>query len=303
MMLWVPGPGFVESVARAGLATTADVYAADGVPPGLAAEVEFYVPVHPFRANGLDLLEEMSGLRVLQVLSSGVDHVLPRVPGGVVVCNAPVLHARATAETAMSLILASLNHVSAWVDGQRHGVWRDPGPRAGLAGKTVLIVGYGSVGRALAAMLAGFGVRVIPVARRRRDGVAGIESLSELVGVADVVVVAAPLTEATRGMFGRENLRRLRDGALLVNVSRGPLVDTDALVEQVSSGRIRAALDVTNPEPLPQGHPLWMCPGVLISPHVGGNMVDFEDRAVVFVAEQVSRYLGGRPLLNVVRRP
>jgi phosphoglycerate dehydrogenase-like enzyme len=203
----------------------------------------------------------------------------------------------------MSLMLASLNHVPAWVHSQRQATWSDPGPRAGLSGKTVVVVGYGAVGRALATMLTGFEVAVVPVARRARPGVAAIDELPGLLPMADVLVVAAPLTPATRGLIGQEALVRLPQGALLVNVSRGGLVDTAALLEHARSGRIRAALDVTDPEPLPDGHPLWECPGVLISPHVGGDMADFQQRAVSFVSEQLCRYEQGLPLRNIVAGP
>ncbi|MGH3904232.1 MAG: 2-hydroxyacid dehydrogenase [Pseudonocardiaceae bacterium] len=277
------------------------VYSGDQYPPNSLEQVGCYVVPHPFVPQSLDLLPEMPHLEVLQLLSSGVDHVLPRVPRHVVVCNAPDLHAQATAEVGLSLILASLNHVPSWVGAQRQRLWRDPGPRPRLVGKCVLLLGYGAVGRALEVMLGGFDVRLVRVARRSRPGVAGVDELMELLPNADIVVIAAPLTEQSRWLVGRTALARMRPGTLVVNISRGPVVDTDALVEQLGSGRLRAALDVTDPEPLPPDHPLWRCPGTLISPHVGGNTADFRQRAVRFIREQLRRFLVGEHLANVVR--
>lgn len=274
-------------------------------PQGLRRQesnVEIFVLPHPADAGSLDLVSTMRRLKFLQALSSGVDHVIAAVPEHVPLFNAPSLHARATAETAMSLLLASLNNVPAWSEAQRRGVWSDPGPRVGLVGKTVAILGFGAVGQALAGMLAGFDVRVLPVARRSRPGVHGVVDLPELVGGVDVLVVSVPLSHETRGLVDQDLLGRMKDGSLLINVARGPVVDSDALLAEVSSGRLRAGLDVVDPEPLPDGHPLWACPGVLISPHVGGNTRDFWDRAAAFVDEQLERFVLGSPLRHPVER-
>ncbi len=268
-----------------------------------AEGVEFFVLPSRRLPATLGLLPGLPDLKVVQLLSSGADHVLAHVPTGVRVCNAPSLHAQATAEVGISLILASLNHVPAWVAAQHRGEWHDPGPRPMLSGKTVLLLGYGAVGEALATMLAGFGVRLLRVARRARPGIAPVSQFPDLLPDADVVVVAAALTDQTRGLVDDGVLRRMRDGALLVNLSRGQLVDTGALLSHLQSGRIRAALDVTDPEPLPPDHPLWTCPGVLISPHVGGRAADFRDRAVTFVRDQVRRYAAGSALWHVVTGP
>lgn len=257
---------------------------------------------HPFVRESVDVLRGLPDLEVVQLLSSGTEHVSVHLPEGLRLCNAPNLHAQPTAEVAMSLILASLNHVPDWVQGQHDRRWLTPPPRPRLVGKTVLIVGAGAVSDALAAMLAGFEVDLVRVARRERPGVVGVDRLRDLLPSAHVAVLAAPLTDETRGIFGDDMLGAMRDGALLVNVARGPLVDTDALLQHVRGGRIRAALDVTDPEPLPSDHELWSCPGVLVSPHVGGDTADFRERAVAFLAVQLKRFAAGEPLLNEVYR-
>jgi phosphoglycerate dehydrogenase-like enzyme len=171
-----------------------------------------------------------------------------------------------------------------------------------LAGKTVLIVGYGSIGAAIEARMTPFGVTMVRVARSAREQpkVSAISELHSLLPAADVVVLIVPLTEATMGLMGAKEIARMKPGALLVNAARGPVVVTDALVEALQAGRIRAALDVTDPEPLPVGHPLWTAPNCLITPHVGGSTPEFIHRAFRFAAEQVRRFVAGQPLENVV---
>jgi phosphoglycerate dehydrogenase-like enzyme len=259
-------------------------------------DVEFAVLPSRSRPEGLALLNALPQLRVVQLLSSGVDHLASDLPGGVLVCNAPELHATPTAELAVTLILAAFNHTAAWHAGHRQAEWVVPPPRRTLRDSTVVLIGYGAVGRELAPVLAAFGASVFPVARHARDGVAAIDQLADLLPTADVVVVAAALTEHTRGLVNADLLDRMLPGALLVNLARGALVDTDALVSRLHTGQITAALDVTDPEPLPTDHPLWTAPGVLISPHVGGKTVDFRVQAVNFLRAQLLRCAsGGRP--------
>ncbi len=185
-------------------------------------------------------------------------------------------------------------------DGQRAGRWgRVRGDD--LAGRTVLIVGHGSIGRALEARLAPFEVKFLRVARRARDGVHAVPDLPGLLPQADVVVLLVPLTKETRGLMGAANLGLMKEGALLVNASRGAVVDGEALLVALTAGRIRAALDVTDPEPLPEGHPLWHAPHVLITPHVAGTTPLFRARAERFRRRQIGHALEGEPLENVVR--
>jgi phosphoglycerate dehydrogenase-like enzyme len=171
-----------------------------------------------------------------------------------------------------------------------------------LAGKTVLIIGYGSIGAAIEARLAPFGVTVVRVARtpKQNPPVSSVDQLPPLLPNADIIVAIVPLTPETRGLLGKKEISLMKKGALLVNAARGPVVDTDALVEALNAHHIRAALDVTDPEPLPAGHPLWSAPNCLITPHVGGSTPEFIHRAFRFGAEQVRRFLNGQPLENVV---
>lgn len=296
MKAWVP----FDELMDAQLPLEVDRFPEEGVRPD-SQQVRFVALPHPFIPESLDVLRELPDLKVVQLLSSGVDHVWRAVEPGVQLCNAPNLHAQATAEIGMSLMLAALNHVPNWVLSQRDRLWQMPTSRPRLAGKTVLIVGAGAVATALTRMLGGFGVELIKVARRARPGVEGVDRIRDLLPRADVVVVAAPLTIETRGLIGEEALRLMRDGTLVVNIARGPLVDTEALLRHVRAGRILAALDVTDPEPLPPDHELWTCPGVLISPHVGGDTADFRLRAVAFLQDQLERFAAGQPLLNVVK--
>ncbi|MYW63700.1 dihydrofolate reductase [Streptomyces sp. SID8379] len=252
-------------------------------------------------------LPRMTSVRAVQTLSAGVDHVqggLKYLRPGVQLCNARGVHDASTAELALTLILASLRGVPDFVRGQDRGEWRS-GFRQALADKNVLIVGYGAIGAAIEDRLVPFEVaRVARVARSARTTERGpVHALADLPGLlseADVVIVVTPLTEDTRGLVGADFLARLKDGALLVNVGRGPVVDTKALLAELESGRILAALDVTDPEPLPREHPLWQAPGVLISPHVGGPTSAFLPRAKRLLAAQLNRFAAGEGLDNVV---
>jgi phosphoglycerate dehydrogenase-like enzyme len=270
-------------------------------------------------------LPEMTGLRVVQTLSAGVDHVTPylsQLPSGVRLCNARGVHEASTAELTLALILASLRGIPRFVQGQEAEEWH-AGFYPALADRTVMIIGYGSIGAAIEDRLAPFECeRIVRVARTARPSPAttlptkrsalppsiepprgpvhALSELPELLPTADVVILSTPLTEATKGLAGADFLARLKDGALLVNMARGPVVDTKALLAELESGRIQAALDVTDPEPLPAGHPLWHAPGVLISPHVGGSTSAFLPRAKRLLRAQVGRFVAGEPLENVV---
>jgi phosphoglycerate dehydrogenase-like enzyme len=294
--VWVP---YRRVVADLPASFTVDVYDGRGAPPD-PLDVVFYVAPYTFAREPLELLGRMPALRVVQTLTAGYEHVLPYLPEGVTLCNAGRTHDTSTAELAVTLILASLRGIPDFVRGQDAGQWRH-GRRDSLADSTVLIVGYGGIGAAVERRLAGFEVEVLRVARRERDGVAGPAALPDLLPRADVVVICVPLTTGTRGMVDAGFFARMRDGALLVNVSRGPVVDTGALVPEVSRGRLRAALDVTEPEPLPPGHPLWTAPEVLLTPHVGGNSTAFLPRARRLIVDQLRRFAAGEPLHHVVR--
>ena len=262
-------------------------------------DVVFYVPRYMGPADDLALMARMPRLAVVQLLTAGYENALRHLPPGVTLCNAGGVHDASTAELAVGLALASLRGLDAFARAMPSGAWLY-GRREALADKRVLVIGAGGVGRAIRDRLEPFEVDVVMVGRSARPGVLTAADVPALLPSVDVVILAVPLTEQTHRMVDTAFLSRMRDGALLVNVARGPVVDTDALVDQVASGRIRAALDVTDPEPLPPDHPLWTLPGVLISPHVGGNTSAFLPRARRLVEEQLRRFAAGEPLLSVV---
>ena len=265
--------------------------------PASVDEVEFYVPPYQLGAKGNDLLARMPRLRVVQTLTAGVEHIRAAVPDGVTLCNGRGIHDTSTAELVLALTLASLRGIPAFVREQDRQVW-DQRSLPALADKRVLIVGYGSIGEAIERRLLPFEVDVVKVARRARPDVHGFEDLRSLVPEADVVVLVVPLTEQTRGMADAAFLSSMKDDALLVNVARGAVVDTDALLAELRTERIAAALDVFDVEPLPAGHPLWSAPRLLISPHVGGASSAMWPRAYRLVREQLGRFAAGEPLAN-----
>ncbi|MFJ8059908.1 2-hydroxyacid dehydrogenase [Streptomyces sp. NPDC096142] len=252
-------------------------------------------------------LERMRNLQVVQTLTAGIDDMtasLSSIAPGVRLCNARGVHEASTAELALALTLASLRGIPGFVRAQQQERWQGDFHPA-LADRSVLIVGYGAIGSAIEDRLTPFELaRVARVARSARATARGpVHPLAELPALlpeADVVILSTPLDETTRHLVDAEFLARMKDGALLVNVARGPVVDTKALLTELESGRITAALDVTDPEPLPQGHPLWQAPGVLISPHVGGPTSAFLPRAKRLVADQLGRFVNHEPLRNVI---
>lgn len=282
-------------------------------------EVEFWVA--PTSAKGFQqVLPHIHGLRVVQSMLAGVDWLKKLVPEGVVLCDGQGMHNIPTAEWTIAAILSSLKFFPFYRDLQHSGEWQrlteaDATYRQLHRGeklttfkvlqeelyeKRVLIVGYGSIGRSIEERLLAFGAEVIRVARQAREGVESVDRLLDLLPEADIVVLIVPLTPETTGLVGTKELAKMKQGALLVNASRGPVVQTDALVEALQSGRIRAALDVSDPEPLPKDHPLWTAPNLLITPHIAGSSPRSMERAIGFAAQQVSRYLKGEPLKNIV---
>jgi phosphoglycerate dehydrogenase-like enzyme len=279
-------------------------YYAGGERPALDA-VEFYVPDYMGSSEAIEVVAEMPALKVVQTQTAGFENLLPHLRDGVTLCNARGVHDASTAELAVGLILASYRRLPQAVKNQERGVWPSTYQEFddSLADRTVLILGYGSIGEALERRLDGFECEIIRVARRARDGVHPITELPGLLPRADVVVLLTPATDETRGLVDAKFLAQLKDGALLVNVARGVIVDTEALLAELTSERIRAALDVTDPEPLPAGHPLWSAPNVLINPHRGGASTAFAPRVARLVRAQLERFATGVPLINVVAGP
>ncbi len=269
---------------------------------GDATQAQVWVP----RSAGATLpergfFESLPRLQLVQLVSAGAERFVGQVPEGVVLCNARGAHTPATAEWAMAATLAAQRGIPFFVREQVAGRWSFT-TQSSLVGARVLIVGAGDIGATIGRMLAGFDVELTYVARTAREGVRATADLPQLLPHADVVILIVPVTPETRGMVDAAFLAAMPDGALLVNAARGVVVDTDALLAELTAGRLRAALDVTDPEPLPEGHPLWSAPGVLITPHVGGEVPQTPARATAAAVEQIARVLAGEPLANVVDR-
>lgn len=277
----------------------ADVWTGGEDLPESADQVEYVVLPFAVKPETISKIAALPSLKTIQILSAGADHILPYIPSHITLCNARGAHTASTAEWAVGAMVASIRNFPRFAVAQRDGHW-DYVQSEPVGGKHVLIVGYGDIGAAVERRLAGWDVTVERVARHARDGVHAIGELPELLPNADVVVILLPVTDETRQFVNKDFLRAMKDGALLVNAARGVIVDTDALLEELNSGRIRAALDVTDPEPLPAGHPLWQAPGLLLTPHVGGAIFASRERAYKVVSEQLARLAAGEPLLNVI---
>lgn len=262
--------------------------------------------VLPFLTQGSTLPQLRTvTTRLVQSQSIGYENVVGQLPDGLSYANAAGVHEASTAEHALALTLAAQRRLPDFVRAQQRHSW-EYGFTDSLADRRVLVLGHGGVGKAVAARLAPFEADVTVVASHGRDEdgirVHGIDELPALLPAAEVVILTLPANDATRHLVDDAFLRALPDGALVVNVGRGPLVDTDALVDHVRRGRIRAALDVTDPEPLPGDHPLWTLDGVLISPHVGGSSEAMRPRIALLIRRQIERLLSGEEPLNVVLR-
>jgi phosphoglycerate dehydrogenase-like enzyme len=283
-------------------------------------DVDFWI-VPFYRKDAALAFQQLRGVRVAQSLMAGVDWILPWLPPTVTLCDGRGIHDISASEWVLAAILATMKRIPLYRDLQNQQQWRgfatitdgflsEPGPARGqytvlaedLSGKTVLIVGYGSIGAAIEARLTPFGVNILRIARsaRPQPPVSAIADLHTLLPLADVVILIVPLTAATQALIGAPELALMKRGALLVNAARGPVVDTDALVAALQQHHIRAAVDVTDPEPLPAGHPLWSAPNCLITPHIGGSTPEFIHRAFRFAASQVRRFLLNQPLENIV---
>ncbi|MGV1047259.1 MAG: NAD(P)-dependent oxidoreductase [Solirubrobacterales bacterium] len=279
---------------------TVDVWTGDGAPPP-GDEVDLWVPGWEHSgASFAHLLAQIPGPRIIQLLTAGYDDVLPYVPDRVVLCNAGGVHDPIVAEWVLGAILAMLRRLPEYIR------WQDAGEircveGESLTGKTVLLLGYGSIAQAVETRLKPFGVEVLRVARGARDGVHSVAELPTLLPRCQVVVVLAPLNDTTRGMVDAAFLRALPDDALLVNAARGAILDQQALAHEVASGRLRAALDVSDPDPLPAGHPLLALPGVLYTPHVANVTSRTTANVFGFVGEQARRLAEGAAPANIVK--
>jgi len=285
-------------------------------------EIDVWIP-DPYSTKAIRAWPHLRGVKLVLAMMAGTEWIPSTVGPHVTICNAHGAHNISTAEWTVAAILTVLKYFPLYLDIQRSGIWKrrfeasahyakitgdthtsyPPVLAEELTGKTVLLVGYGAIGKEIERMLDPFAVQMIRVARTARSEpeVHAVSELDSLLPRVDVVILILPSTAESRGLIGKRQLGLLRQGALLVNAARGPIVETDALVEALSAGRIRAALDVTEPEPLPEGHPLWRCPNLLLTPHIGGSTPQFAPRALGAVADELRRYVNGEPLRNVVQ--
>jgi phosphoglycerate dehydrogenase-like enzyme len=285
-------------------------------------DIDVWIP-DPYPTRAIKAWPRLRGVRLVLSLMAGTEWIPGTVGPHVTICNARGGHNISTAEWTLASILAMLKYFPLYLDIQRSGKWKrrfeasahytsitgdtrplyPPVMLEELTGKTVLLVGYGSIGQDIERMLAPFNVDLLRVARspRRDPEVHAVSELESLLPRAQVVILILPATPESHKLIGARQLALMPQGALLVNAARGPIVDTDALVDALNAGRIRAALDVTDPEPLPDGHPLWSCPNLLLTPHVGGSSPEFAPSALRIAADELRRYIAGEPLKNVVQ--
>ena len=285
-------------------------------------DIDVWIP-DPYTMRAVRTWPHLRGVKLVLCLLAGTEWIPATVGPHVTICNAHGAHNISTAEWTLAAILAMLKYLPLYLDIQRSGVWKrrfeasahyaeinngatevyPPVMGEELTGRSVLLIGYGAIGKEVERMLAPFDARITRVARsaRTEPQVHAVSKLDSLLPSAEIVILILPATEESRGLIGARQLSLMRQGALLVNAARGPIVDTDALVAALQSGRIRAAIDVTEPEPLPEGHPLWHCPHLLITPHVGASTPQFAPRSLQTAAAELRRYMNGEPLRNVVQ--
>ncbi len=299
MEVWLPDNPARASLGELPEAVEINLIPRDGALPQEIETVEFLVP--PYGSHRvIGALPRFGALRVVQANSVGVDWIAPSVPEGVALCSARGTRDAPVAEWVVGTILDSYKGLARFRRQQEQEQWKPLMPRE-LTGSKVLIVGYGSIGRAVEDRLRPFGVEVTGVASRQRRNIHGVDAIDELLPHADIVIVLLPATSETVWLMEKRRLARLKTGALLINAGRGSVIDTDALCAELESGRLEAALDVTDPEPLPPESPLWRLPNVLVTPHVAGDSPAADQRVYELVGDQIRRHLMGHPLLNVVR--
>jgi phosphoglycerate dehydrogenase-like enzyme len=296
----LPTPDAVDVIGELPEELEVVVWDGKGDRPPNAERIQFFVGRYDAPPPPPDSLAGLPALEVVQLVSAGVEPWLDVVPDGVQLCNGRGVHGASTAELAVAGMLAVLRELPRFEQARRAHQWDRAGVTDGLTGKRVLILGAGDIGSRIAAAARAFDADTTMLARTARPGVHTLDELPGLLGDHEVVVLAIPHTAETHGLVDAAFLAAMPDGGLLVNIARGPIVDTDALLAELQARRLRAFLDVTDPEPLPQAHPLWDAPNLLLTPHVGGGTRGWQRRAYALVREQVLRFVAGKPLKNLV---
>ena len=263
------------------------------------AEITIYIPTYMGGKKSLDPISDLTNLKTVQLLTAGYEDVIPFMRDELTLCNARGVHDFSTSELAVSLILAHYKDHREFAQSQSQGSWNHK-TTGSTYGKEIAIIGAGSVAQRLKSMLAPFECKVTMFGQSARDGVEAISTVQATVGKFDCVVLLVPLTSSTHNLVDAAFLEAMKDGALLVNVARGPVVNTDALCAELASKRLFAALDVTDPEPLTKDHPLWSYENCIVIPHVGGDSTAFEPQARAFLAEQFKRIAQGKQPINII---
>ena len=263
------------------------------------SKITFYVPPYMGGRRALEYVRSMPNLKILQVPNAGYENALEYLRPGLILCNGRGIHDASTAELAVGMTIASLRGFPTFVLSQHKAHW-NPALFRSINDRKIGILGFGSIGKTIARILTGFDVEVIGFSRSGGNGSIKMEEFDKYLPTLDIVILILPLTEESHHFFDARRLALLKDGALLVNVARGAIVDTESLLAEIRTGRITAALDVTDPEPLPDEHPLWQEKGIFITPHVGGFSTAFEPRARKLIESQLIRLASGQPLENVV---
>jgi phosphoglycerate dehydrogenase-like enzyme len=285
-------------------------------------DIDVWIP-DPYPTRAQRVVPRLHGVRLVLSLMAGTEWIPGAMGPHVTICNAHGAHNISTAEWTLSAILAMLKYIPLYLDVQRSGEWKrrfeapahyaritgdtqphyPPVMQEELTGKSVLLAGYGAIGKEIERVLGPFNTEITRVARTARENprVYPIDQLDKLIPQAQIIVLILPLTAQTRHLISTRQLELMKQGTLLVNAARGPIVDTDALLHALNAGRIRAAVDVTDPEPLPLEHPLWKCPNLLITPHIGGSSTQFAPRSIKTAELELRRYMAGEPLRNVVQ--
>ena len=273
----------------------------DGFVPSASQfdEIEFYVPSYMGGLKTIEIIPKMKNLKVVHYNQAGYEDILPHIPQGVSLSNGTGIHDVSTSELAVGLTIASRRGFAEFMDNQKQGIWKRT-TKPALADSHVGIIGYGHIGKHIATLLEMFETKVTAFTRSGSDGSIKIAEFDAYLPKLDVIILILPLTAESKNFMNAERIKKMKDGATLVNVARGAIVDTDALVAELHTGRITAGLDVTDPEPLPEGHPLWSAPNVIISPHVGGDSGAFQPRARAMVSQQLQLLSENKPLLNQI---